>query len=116
MTPDTIITAEILAGLDKCPFCGAVHSRIKFGEWASYECLSSLHVGQFARRCRSIMCEERERDALRARVKELEISHHRYETVRKMNASEFGKLLQRCVFQDLKFDDELDKMIEKGIQ
>ena len=34
----------------------------------------------------------------------------RYEVVRKMNASQFAELLQRCLFQDLRFDDEVDKI------
>ena len=68
MTPDTIITAEILACLDKCPFCGAPQTRIRFGEWASYQCLSSFHVNQKASRTRSIPCEQTERDALRAKL------------------------------------------------
>ena len=34
----------------------------------------------------------------------------RYEVVRKMNATQFAELLQRCLFQDLRFDDEVDKI------
>lgn len=69
MNPDQIVTAELLAGLTKCPFCGANQTRIQFGDWATYACLSSLHVEQKASRCRSILCELA---ALRARVQELE--------------------------------------------
>jgi len=34
----------------------------------------------------------------------------RYEVVRKMNATQFAELLQRCLLQDLRFDDEVDKI------
>lgn len=34
----------------------------------------------------------------------------RYEVVRKMNATQFAELLQRCLFQDLRFDDEVDRL------
>lgn len=34
----------------------------------------------------------------------------RYEVVRKMNATQFAELLQRCLFQDLRFDDEVDRI------
>ena len=34
----------------------------------------------------------------------------RYEVVRKMNAADFSKLFQRCITEDLRFDDEVDKI------
>ena len=36
----------------------------------------------------------------------------RYEVVRRMNATDFAHLLQRCLDQDLRFDDEVDRLAE----
>ena len=49
-----------------------------------------------------------------ANVQHMKRNADRYEVVRKMNASQFAELLQRCLFQDLRFDDEVDKI--GGIQ
>lgn len=45
-----------------------------------------------------------------ANVQHMKRNADRYEVVRKMNASQFSELLQRCLFQDLRFDDEVDKL------
>ena len=34
----------------------------------------------------------------------------RYEVVRKMNATDFALLYQRCIHMDLRFDDEVEKI------
>ncbi len=34
----------------------------------------------------------------------------RYEVVRKMTSDDFRKLYLRCLFEDLRFDDEVDKI------
>ena len=68
MTPDTIITAELLAGLTKCPFCGAKPYEIK-PESKEFECHSVLHTESRAASCVSSWCQIA---TLRARVKELE--------------------------------------------
>lgn len=68
ITPDTIITAELLAGLDKCPFCGALEYEFK-NESKEFKCFSSMHINSRARSCQSMFCAN---TTLRARVKELE--------------------------------------------
>ena len=71
MTPDTIITAKLLAGLDKCPFCGA--KEMQDGEdYKSFECLTNLEVEQMAGIERGFFCVTKDNTTLRARVKELE--------------------------------------------
>lgn len=45
-----------------------------------------------------------------ANVQHMKRNADRYEVVRKMNASQFSELLQRCLFQDLRFDDEVDRL------
>ena len=71
ITPDTIITAELLAGLDKCPFCGAglMH---KTKSEATLECGSYQRIGSRSEKHRGIGCYEQENEILLARVKELE--------------------------------------------
>jgi len=71
ITHDTIITAEILAGLDKCPFCGAglLH---KTKSEATLEFGSYQRIGSRAENHRGIGCYEHENETLHARVKELE--------------------------------------------
>lgn len=51
-----------------------------------------------------------ERDRLGRELTEAKRGAARYEVVRKMNATQFAELLQRCLFQDLRFDDEVDKI------
>jgi hypothetical protein len=68
ITPDTIITADILAGLDKCPFCGALEFEFK-EESKEFQCFSSMHVNSRAGSCQSLFCTN---TTLRARVSELE--------------------------------------------
>jgi len=68
ITHDTIITVELLAGLDKCPFCSAPKSnsrgaRVSFTCWT--QAILDRRVGEF----RGITCEI---TTLRARVFELE--------------------------------------------
>ena len=71
ITPDTIITAELLAGLDKCPFCGAgtLHST---RTEETLECGTYLRLGSRAEKNRGLGCYEQDNETLRARVKELE--------------------------------------------
>ena len=71
ITPDTIITAELLAGLDKCPFCGAAVFNKQKRE-VQLECWTSLLEYQPAETLRSITCAYNEVTTLRARVSELE--------------------------------------------
>ena len=71
MTPDTIITAEILEGLTKCPFCGAGVLHWTKSE-TTLECGTYLRLGIRSERNRGIGCYEQENDTLRARVNELE--------------------------------------------
>ena len=75
ITPSTIITAELLAGLDKCPFCGDQPKP----EWKTgihwYMCGTMINPGFQQATWRSdqtLKCAEAERETLRARVKELE--------------------------------------------
>ena len=45
-----------------------------------------------------------------ANVQHMKRNADRYEVVRKMNATQFSELLQRCLFQDLRFDNEVDRL------
>lgn len=71
MTPDTIITAELLAGLTKCPFCGAQRLHCTKTE-LTLECGTYMRLGMRADRMRGGGCMEQEIETLRARVLELE--------------------------------------------
>lgn len=71
ITPDTIITAELLAGLDKCPFCGAEKQQ-KNNQWRQFGCWTVIYINQLAVVSRSTRCVGYELTTLRARVKELE--------------------------------------------
>ena len=44
------------------------------------------------------------------RIKEAKRGASRYEVVRKMTSDDFRKLYLRCLFEDLRFDDEVDKI------
>jgi hypothetical protein len=71
ITPNTIITAELLAGLAKCPFCGAGTFYSTRTE-ETLECGTYLRIGSRAENNRGTGCYEHENETLRARVKELE--------------------------------------------
>lgn len=51
------------------------------------------------------LCENLERELTEAKR-----GAARYEVVRKMNATDFALLYQRCIHMDLRFDDEVDKI------
>ena len=71
ITPDTIITSELLAGLEKCPFCGAeVFSAMERA--VQFQCWTNLYCGQPPESFESVTCRTRQRDNLRDRVAELE--------------------------------------------
>jgi len=71
MNPDTIITAELLAGLDKCPFCeDDVENRSS--RWVVFKCWTTLHAEQKPEISRSTHCERKELSTLRDRVSELD--------------------------------------------
>lgn len=44
------------------------------------------------------------------RIKEAKLGAARYEVVRKMKPSEFELLFWRCISEDLRFDDEVDRI------
>lgn len=71
MNPNTTITAEILANLDKCPFCGAGRLHCTRSE-LTLECGTYLRIGNIAEKERAIGCYGQENEIHRARVKELE--------------------------------------------
>jgi len=71
ITPDTLITAELLAGLTACPFCGAGKSD-ESTRWKSFECYTTVCVCYKANVRIAMLCERRQTLTLRARVKELE--------------------------------------------
>lgn len=78
ITPDTIITAELLAGLMQCPFCGAGRLHCTQHE-LTLECGTYMRLGRRAERDRGIGCYESENERLieqglelRARVLSLE--------------------------------------------
>jgi hypothetical protein len=76
MSPDQIITADILAGLTQCPFCGAdVENRSSC--WVGFKCWTTLHAEQKPEISRSTHCERNELSTLRARVSELEAKVNR---------------------------------------
>lgn len=73
MTPDTLITAEILAGLDKCPFCGEVSEQYVCDSQKIFGCGSGFTEGVPASEGAEQSClVQHENTTLRARVKELE--------------------------------------------
>ena len=71
ITPDTIITADILAGLDKCPFCGDEFFRTVVNGGTpirtEFKCGTWLWVGKVPQ-----LTKDAELVTLRARVSELE--------------------------------------------
>lgn len=71
ITPDTIITPELLAGLDKCPFCGAEKQQ-ENNQWSEFRCWTVIHINQLAVVSRSTRCVGCELTTLRDRVQELE--------------------------------------------
>lgn len=71
MTPDTIITSEILAGLTKCPFCGAERTGGTKEGWR-FDCGTFQILGRKQSEYRVARCIEISEATLRARVKELE--------------------------------------------
>ena len=70
MNPDTIITAELLAELDKCPFCGDEKSSIE--NPLTFKCNTELFIGLTMHQWRGDSCLEHENTTLRGRVQELE--------------------------------------------
>jgi transposase-like protein len=68
---DTIITSEILAGFDKCPFCGAEKTG-GGNEGARFDCGTFQIRGRKQSEYRAARCIEISETTLRARVKELE--------------------------------------------
>lgn len=76
MNPETIITAEIISGLDECPFCEAAPYRVALEKsCAQFRCVTALHVGAPAGAGRTYLCQRREAENLRVRVKELETTN-----------------------------------------
>jgi hypothetical protein len=71
ITPNTIITAKLLAGLDKCPFCGAKEMQ-DCKDYKSFKCSTDIWVGELAGLGRGSFCFTKDNTTLRARVKELE--------------------------------------------
>lgn len=53
---------------------------------------------------------DQERNKLVFELERLKRDAARYEVVRKMNSDDFRKLYLRCVFENLRFDDEVDKI------
>jgi hypothetical protein len=72
ITSDTIITAELLCGLDKCPFCGSDVLAESHSSAISFKCWTYLKCGLPADLNESAKCLTLQRDTLRARVQELE--------------------------------------------
>jgi len=73
VTPDTIITAELLAGLTQCPFCEAgVDLKVPREPWTQFACRTITHEECPAGIDRSELCKWEEPKKLRARVAELE--------------------------------------------
>ena len=71
ISDDTVITAELLAGLDKCPFCGAEKQQ-ENNQWNEFRCWTVIHINQLAVVSRSTRCVGCELTTLHTRVKELE--------------------------------------------
>jgi hypothetical protein len=67
ITPETIITPELLAGLDKCPFCGEENWYKSEGQ-IRFRCKTGFMVGGIAAPSPLGSCECK---YLRARVQEL---------------------------------------------
>ena len=45
-----------------------------------------------------------------AELERLKLDAARYEAVRKMTSDDFRKLYLRCLFENIRFDDEVDKI------
>lgn len=70
ITPSTIITAELLASLDKCPFCGTDEASYRSNTQRFFKCGSWAEVGSHPVQSNALhFCQNRQ---LRARVQELE--------------------------------------------
>ena len=78
ITPETIITAELLAGLEKCPFCGERSVYYIAESQKVFECGSGFIVGNKCSDAAQNNCLSRhEITTLSARVAELEAKLHR---------------------------------------
>ena len=72
ITPETIITAELLSGITSCPFCGAKEMQGS-EDYKSFECHKVIYIGdQVSAPERPYNCLESENTTIRARVSELE--------------------------------------------
>ena len=91
MNPNEIITAELLAGLNKCPWCGVkpYHVTPEKG-WAQFRCSTSLHIGVSAGDGRTYACQQHEVSTLRARVQELQAKVQRLTEAGDQMAKDFS--------------------------